>query len=398
MILFKKQNTFKIKAAIVSFIMIAFILLPMFPFSTLTLAYEVKVDDESVGFVSTQSEFEQAQNLVDSNFMGDISDESDVSLAIVPQNSIDDADEISNEISKKLIANIKVVSVYGIYANDKCIAANKSKNLLLNAIESYKTDVQTNTKADLVVFDQTVQVKDCLSLKGNLTDFEKTVDVISENVDCKTGFYKTNIKKIKYKVINKKDNSLYKDETIVKVKGQNGKQRIKKLSFFKDGKKLSSEVVEKKTVKKVVNKVVVTGTKKLPNVNKKEGAKYAWPLKKGSSYYVSSDFGQRSGRLHKGIDIIADYGTKIVAAYDGVVTRSSWFESYGYCVDIKHADGTVTRYAHCSSLLVKVGQKVKMGDVIAKVGCTGRSTANHLHFEVRPNGAEPVNPYKYVKL
>lgn len=391
----KDKRSFK-KTAVISLAMVAAVLLPIFPFSTLTLAYEVKYDNNSIGYVSNESEYKKAENIVSDKLVGSIAQSFELTAIIIPSKSLNTVNEISKSLTDNLAENENIVNAYGIYAGKKCIAASNDKSLLLNAIESYKSEVEAETQADIVVFDKNVQVKDCLSLTENLTGLDETVDVIEENVDCKVGYYKTTTKTVKYKVVNKKDNTLYKGVKKVKSGGVNGKQKVKTVTFYKDGKKLSTETVKKTTVKKAKTKVVLEGTKKRPETDT-NGKKLLWPVDKSASQYVSSGFGQRSGRLHKGIDIIADYGTNILAAADGVVTRASWFESYGYCVDIKHADGTLTRYAHCSKMLVNVGNKVVMGQTIAKVGSTGRSTANHLHFEVRPNGGDPVNPTKYVK-
>jgi len=102
----------------------------------------------------------------------------------------------------------------------------------------------------------------------------------------------------------------------------------------------------------------------------------------------------RSG-AHTGLDIGAASGTPIKAAADGVVKNSSWMGTYGNLVIISHGNGIETYYAHCSKLLVKVGQRVSAGDTIALVGSTGNSTGPHLHFEVRINN-QPVNPQNYL--
>lgn len=394
-VLSKKSNSYK-KTAVIALVMVGVILLPIFPFSTLTLAYEVKYDDTSVGYVSTVSEYEQAETLVTNTVVGDIEGDIEVNTTIVSTASLSSVDEISTSITANIVETGNVVTAHGIYVDRKCIAASDDKKLLLNAIESYKSDVEAESGADIVVFAEDVQVKDCLSFSKKFTNIEETVDVIKENVDCKAGFYKTKTKTVKYKTIEKKDKTLYAGLSKVKTKGENGKKKVKTLTFYQDGKKVSTETVKTTTLKKSKNKVVIKGTKKRPEANTK-GKKYLWPLDRDASCYISSNYGQRSGRLHKGVDIIADYGVKILAAADGKVVRASWFESYGYCVDIKHSDGTLTRYAHCSKILVNVGDQVVMGQKIAKVGSTGRSTANHLHFEVRPNCGDPVNPMKYVK-
>ena len=127
--------------------------------------------------------------------------------------------------------------------------------------------------------------------------------------------------------------------------------------------------------------------------------KFGFPL---TSYTrISSTYGYRihpitgTKKLHTGIDYAAPYGTSILAAEDGVVLTSGWNSGYGYCVTINHGGGYVTLYGHCSSLLVSAGQSVKRGQTIAKVGSTGNSTGNHLHFEVRVNG-NTVNPAGYL--
>lgn len=89
---------------------------------------------------------------------------------------------------------------------------------------------------------------------------------------------------------------------------------------------------------------------------------------------------------HEGTDFPAAYGTPILATADGVVSRAGWDEDYGYVVDITHKNGVVTRYGHAQALLVKAGEYVTQGQVVAKVGSTGRSTGPHVHYEVLRNG------------
>ncbi|MGF1642620.1 MAG: M23 family metallopeptidase [Thiotrichales bacterium] len=113
--------------------------------------------------------------------------------------------------------------------------------------------------------------------------------------------------------------------------------------------------------------------------------------------YVSSSYGYRSdpfsGRraFHSGVDFAGALGTPILAAAGGKVTRSESHPEYGKMIEIDHSNGYTTRYAHASELLVKVGDVVKKGQEIAKMGSTGRSTGVHLHFEVHKE-SEPVNP------
>lgn len=98
---------------------------------------------------------------------------------------------------------------------------------------------------------------------------------------------------------------------------------------------------------------------------------------------------------HKGLDIAAPYGTKIMAAADGKVSYSGWMGGYGNLIIIDHGNGIQTYYGHCSKLYASVGDEVEAGECIAAVGSTGYSTGNHLHFEIRKNGAQ-INPQKYL--
>lgn len=134
-------------------------------------------------------------------------------------------------------------------------------------------------------------------------------------------------------------------------------------------------------------------TVSLGNIN------FTWPCP--ASARITSAFGSRESPTagassnHKGIDIGAPSGSNIIAAADGTVTISTYSYSAGNYIMLNHGGGVSTVYMHCSKLLVSVGDTVKKGDIIAKVGSTGYSTGPHLHFGIRQNGTY-VNPSKYV--
>jgi murein DD-endopeptidase MepM/ murein hydrolase activator NlpD len=117
--------------------------------------------------------------------------------------------------------------------------------------------------------------------------------------------------------------------------------------------------------------------------------------------FNASAFGRRvdpfTGQwaMHEGIDFLADLGSPIAAAADGVVVFAGFHPQYGYMVDIDHGNDLVTRYAHCSKLFVKEGDVVQRGRKLGEVGSTGRSTGPHLHFEVRFRGTAQ-NPSKFL--
>ena len=124
-----------------------------------------------------------------------------------------------------------------------------------------------------------------------------------------------------------------------------------------------------------------------------------WPV---SSGWISSGFGERndpfSGKKaqHEGLDFAGIRGSEILGVASGVVTWSGTRQGYGKLLEIDHGNGYITRYAHNDELLAKVGDSISVGQVIAKMGTTGRASSPHVHFEVLYRG-EAVNPYKFVK-
>lgn len=113
-----------------------------------------------------------------------------------------------------------------------------------------------------------------------------------------------------------------------------------------------------------------------------------------SGYGVRRDPIYGSSKFHTGLDFAAKTGTPVFATADGKVTEAGRQSGYGNCIDISHGYNYLTRYAHLSEILVKPGQEVKRGEMIGKVGSTGKSTGSHLHYEVRFKD-EPQNPVNY---
>lgn len=131
-----------------------------------------------------------------------------------------------------------------------------------------------------------------------------------------------------------------------------------------------------------------------------EGGEWMWPIPLSADQYCSSRFGWRKlygeWDYHRGWDIACWLGTDIYASKGGKVVIATFHNSYGNYVVIDHGGGVSTVYAHASKLLVKVGDVVKKGDIIAKVGTTGNSTGYHLHFEFRKDG-KYTDPFGFIK-
>jgi len=124
-----------------------------------------------------------------------------------------------------------------------------------------------------------------------------------------------------------------------------------------------------------------------------------WPVEGA----VTGSFGERidpfngEGAFHRGVDISANYGQPVIAPADGVVAFADFMGGYGRAIELDHGHGMTTRYGHLASYAVVPGQYVRRGDTIGYVGSSGRSTAPHLHYEVRINDT-PVNPHKFLRL
>jgi len=141
----------------------------------------------------------------------------------------------------------------------------------------------------------------------------------------------------------------------------------------------------------LVARIQAVQSESSPGTSAPSAAGLVWPV----NGPVTSGFGMRWGRMHTGIDIAVPTGTPVHAAAAGTVVYAGWMSGYGYLVAIDHGGGLATAYAHNSSLLVTVGQRVAQGQVVSLSGSTGHSTGPHVHFEVRVNGV-PVDPLQYL--
>ncbi|MCD7801808.1 MAG: peptidoglycan DD-metalloendopeptidase family protein [Clostridiales bacterium] len=194
---------------------------------------------------------------------------------------------------------------------------------------------------------------------------------------------------VHYSTVQAEDDTMYEDEDPVVTEGSDGLKEVTTQTTCLNGEAQETVTVDIEITVKPVDEVITVGTKERPE--------YIWP----AVGRISSHFGRRhvagGSSNHKGIDIAASYGSDIVAAKAGTVIYAQWNSGgYGYLVKIDHGDGTVTYYAHNSSLCVSVGDEVEQGDVIAKAGSTGNSTGTHCHFEIRIDGV-PVDPEDYLE-
>lgn len=210
---------------------------------------------------------------------------------------------------------------------------------------------------------------------------EPYVDVITNKTEFKEEEMPFDTKVIE-------DDDLFKGEEKVKQEGKKGKRTVLYHMKESNGEELEKNELEEEVLEKPVEEIIIKGTKD-PDVGDGD---FAWPAVGG---YVSSELGQRWGKLHKGIDIARPSDRTIKAADNGVVTSAGYSSSYGYKVEIDHQNGYRTLYAHLDSLSVKTGETVTKGSKLGDMGSTGNSTGVHLHFELYKDG-QLKNPLDYI--
>ena len=308
----------------------------------------------------------------------------------------------------------KVSYIQGLYSEKTLIDSDDLKEYLLTNSKSEisKYTVTKNDTVQSICISNNISPEQFYAINPNLDGESKIKKGESVNIIKSIPFInvtvsktETETKKIGYKTIEIKTDTLYQGITKVINPGSDGEKEVVTLVTYVDGKKLSEKEISSTVTKEAVDKKVYVGTKPVPNnitVFGSQGGAFIWPTVGADT--VTSGFGYRyifgGTSFHRGVDIAGPgaSGKPVVASASGVVEKvTSSNTGYGYSVLIDHGNGIKTRYAHCQagSICVKVGQSVVQGQMIAKVGNTGNSTGPHLHFEIIYNGSY-ANPLKYL--
>ena len=188
-----------------------------------------------------------------------------------------------------------------------------------------------------------------------------------------------------------RDASMWAWERRVAQRGQSGQKEVVYEVVRRNGQIVEKELKSEKIVQEPVVQIVVRGSKQDSGSLIVGTGRFLWPVQGR----ITSPYGSRSGGFHTGVDIAAPRNTPIRAADDGTVTVAVYSGvGYGNRIEVNHGNGFSTLYAHCNSLAVRQGQTVKKGQIVAYVGSTGRSSGDHLHFEIRISGKH-VNPMRY---
>ena len=301
-----------------------------------------------------------------------------------------DALVCSDELAESIINHSDaIVTANVLKLEGKIVAVGKNSAEISSFLNEYLLTYKKENGVDNVEFSNDYSVKNVYLLKeevGKLPNVEKYLNSSDNAFSVQSVNTVTVTEEIPFETVKSESNKYSAGTTKIISRGIKGEKEVTYKIYSLDGKETKRTVVASKVVSEPVSQKVIVGTKRVIAADKNGDAVMMWPVKRVERSYVSSYVGD--GRGHKGMDIVAPAGTPIYAASGGTVTYSGWDTSgYGYKIIVKHSNGYETLYAHCSALYVKKGDIVAKGENIAAVGTTGRSTGNHLHFEVRKDGS-----------
>ena len=456
---------FNYTAPVVSALVLAFVITT---WVNIPYGLAVNYNGENIGYISDEKVFDTALHLlesrvVDSRESVEITHASQFYLSIVGEENLD----TSFTLCDKLISNSNdVTQAAGLYIADELVCAAQDTEEINKIIDETIEKKKIELKSEKISFVDDIKVQSGIypsslvvssgeikeKISGNKTDKkvhtvesgdtlsyiaetnDTTVEQIEElnenveellypgneiliqneqpNLDVKSIAVQKRVQSVPFKTVKQENIRRSPDYNEEIVQGINGQEEVSEEVEYINGLETSRKIINIKTIRNPVDKVVEIGATKdletIENYGNKEPdigtytptGKYIWPVAGG---FISSNYGQRKdpfgggySSFHKGLDIAAPYGTKVLAADAGKVELAGWYSGYGLCVIIDHGGGNKTLYGHNSAIDINEGQIVSKGQAIAKIGSTGNSTGNHCHFEIIENDLTK-DPLDYIQ-
>lgn len=395
-----KRNKNKVVVIMITFILTAAIMyFNVYKYS----GYSISIGNNTISFVKSKSEFNEAYTTLLSEIKskyGKVITKENFTLNKVKVDDI--AMFISGDDLKKLMLkkfNI-VVNAFVMKSDSRKLAYvvndNQGKEILNSLKDYYSMGSKLNSAIKVEILNK-ISYEAVLVKTGDLYGNPEIVKALIEynnrvqkplitvkvigNVSKEQKIYATTVIKSSSTLMNGVNKTM--------IEGKDGTKKVTTEVTVLNNNILSERVLKTEITTPMQSKEIFVGNYK-PKVL---GLTYMNSPSRGS---ISSTFGMRWGKMHKGIDIAANFGATINAVLDGTVSYAAWQDGYGNVIKINDGDGIETTYAHCSVIAVKKGEVVKTGEKIGEVGSTGNSTGPHVHFEVRKNG-EAINPQDYIK-
>lgn len=363
----------------------------------ITLGFNVSYSGKQIAVIHDSAVFENAKSIAAAAVSGDsaVSEISapKYSLTLTVSAKLDSAARVAEAIIKNTDG---FTYASALLVNGSTVAC-VSEDCLEELIEERRTAFYVANAENSADFVDNVRIENGYYLKGDIISLYEAESII-DSLEVKTVSYFNTDTVIPYTTETVKTDTQPLGYNEVTTAGENGISRKSLELVTVNGEELSRQQLSEITVKEPVKKIITVGTAPV-RVTATERARatsagFICPINAGQ-YTISAYYGD--GRNHRGLDFAANKGTAIFAAAGGTVTYTGFDSDYGYNVVIDHGNGIKTRYAHASAMCVNTGDTVAQGDMIAVVGNTGRSTGNHLHFEVIINGTR-VNPAPYVGM
>lgn len=423
--------------------------------SGMHFAVSVEYNGNHIGYIENENVFEKAEAKLQERMIYKKEEKKidklpKFSVAVVPKQEIKDDSQLTDAIIQS--SDKDIIQATGISIDGQFYGAVKNATDIANKLEEKKEKFKTGKPDEEIQFTKDVKLETGLFLADNMTKEEDIIKLIDSEEE-KDAYYQVEEGDTPIIIAAKNDISvdelvqmnpqimsklligqsvlvnksqpflpvsvistetysaevgferkvtestkIYKGQSSVTRKGVKGEETITAKVQRVNGMEIGREIIDRVRVKDPVDELVTKGTgtfyqDNTPYRGSVSGSGFIWPVSGG---YISSPFG--GGRRHTGIDIAFrgnGYGSPIRAAAAGRVVFAGWGGSYGRMVKIDNGGGVQTWYAHASSLLVKPGDVVSQGETIARVGSTGNSTGNHLHFEVQTSGNRQ-NPLRWL--
>ena len=337
-----------------------------------------------------------------------------MTLAVVPSSELMDQNTLCDKILLSSSGEIERAS--GLYIDNRFEGAVSSRAGLEALLESLMAPYRSDDAAERVEFVQKVEIVDGLYPTVSVVDLEQVgaylgagdaeeASLLSDSpLTVKVTRTVTYEEAVDYTTETVEDARQYLGYRVRRNAGEEGVDTITADVTYVGGEEKSRKILSVERTKEPVNEVIVVGAMKYDDSvqygDGKATGRFIWPVPGYHGIY--GDYGPRGSGWHHGVDISgsAISGKPIIAADGGVVIEanatSEWGAGWGYYVLIDHGNGYRTRYAHCSSVNVSVGQKVAQGQLIGLVGNTGNSYGAHCHFEILVNGSSQ-NPLNFVQ-
>ena len=421
-------------------------------FRNYTVALEVTVGDEIVSYVKDEKEFSGAVLSVEQNLAETLGENycmytaPEYKFVFVKKNRMADEENLYAQVYRAVTEEIG--NHYGLYVDGTLIAAAKDRAVIETVLHELKAPYETGVEGERVEFISNVEVRTGLFSPGVMKTTEElralfegstnpryyTIeeDDLLRDIVKKTGVSRSMLyylnpemderrlipgrkllistpdvylgvkvvrtityeEAIGYETTRIKSDSLYVNQTKVKTAGKKGSKTVTAEVTYIDGNKTNTNIISSVVTREPVTREIYVGTKQYPTSYSSLAGSGAF-IRPISGGYTSCAYGGYRG--HVGVDLTMSgaYGKAVYASAGGTVVQAGWSGGYGIMVKVRHSNGYETWYAHMSSKLVSVGDKVTQGQQIGRIGSTGNSTGPHLHFELRINGS-PVNPMKYI--